>query len=563
MKILRQFETQKLSVRFWAVLSLILILGLAMGIRFRLLDMPLERDEGEYAYMGQLILDGVPPYAQAANMKWPGTYFAYAGIMALFGQTTGGIHFGLILVCAATSLLLFFLAKKTLGVPGALAAVMAYNVFSLSPSTLGMAAHATHFVALFALLGTLLLLNGLEQNSRRRLFGAGILMGISVLMKQCGVFFFFFGLIWSALYCKPDWRKTLRLAGFYSLGTLVPLLLCAVILLACGVWNSFWFWTVEYAGRYATTVPILAGIEICIASLRLHWIFAPGLCLLGMLGAVCLWHSSLHSQRKFLIFFTCFSFLAVCPGLYFRQHYYLVFLPAFSLLIGAVVKTASEWMQKTRFKKLSYLPLVLALMASGWSVWVLHYILFTDSPETVIKRVYNGNPFVESYEMGKLLKEKTPSNARIGILGSEPEICFYAHRRMATTAMYMYPLIERQSFAKQMRENMMRELEGHPPEFIVCVDFALSWVGSAEDALEIMDWFSRDIAPKYDLIGAILVTPGKETHYIYSQTPIKASMLNSTSSLLLYRIKQLDSSREVKPPISEQIGNTSPRAKSD
>ena len=61
--------------------------------RVRLLDVPLERDEGEYAYMGQLILDGTPPYTEAYNMKFPGIYFIYAGILWLFGETHTAIHF--------------------------------------------------------------------------------------------------------------------------------------------------------------------------------------------------------------------------------------------------------------------------------------------------------------------------------------------------------------------------------------------------------------------------------------------------------------------------------------
>ena len=57
-------------------------------VRVRLRDMPIERDEGEYAYAGQLILQGVPPYKEAYNMKLPGTYAAYAAIMAVFGTST-------------------------------------------------------------------------------------------------------------------------------------------------------------------------------------------------------------------------------------------------------------------------------------------------------------------------------------------------------------------------------------------------------------------------------------------------------------------------------------------
>lgn len=70
------------------------------GVRFHLRNLPLERDEGEYAYAGQLIVDGIPPY-QFAYMKLPGTYAAYALIMAIFGQTSGGIHIGLLLGAVA------------------------------------------------------------------------------------------------------------------------------------------------------------------------------------------------------------------------------------------------------------------------------------------------------------------------------------------------------------------------------------------------------------------------------------------------------------------------------
>lgn len=76
------------------------------------MDVPLERDEGEYAYAGQLILQGVPPYRLAYNMKLPGTYAAYAGIMAVFGQTVRGIHLGLLLVNLAAAALLFLLGRR-------------------------------------------------------------------------------------------------------------------------------------------------------------------------------------------------------------------------------------------------------------------------------------------------------------------------------------------------------------------------------------------------------------------------------------------------------------------
>ena len=75
--------------RAWAIALLLVVLTVVTAVRVRLLDMPLERDEGEYAYVGQLMLQGVPPYQEAYTMKWPGTAAMYALFMGLFGETAG------------------------------------------------------------------------------------------------------------------------------------------------------------------------------------------------------------------------------------------------------------------------------------------------------------------------------------------------------------------------------------------------------------------------------------------------------------------------------------------
>src|SRR5437870_9369376 len=102
--------TKRPNVWTWALLVLV-ILG-AAAIRLRLLDAPLDRDEGEYAYFGQLLLQGIPPYAQAYNFKMPGIYAVYALMLAAFGQTPAGIHLGLLVVNVVTIALLFLVVRR-------------------------------------------------------------------------------------------------------------------------------------------------------------------------------------------------------------------------------------------------------------------------------------------------------------------------------------------------------------------------------------------------------------------------------------------------------------------
>src|ERR1039458_10359595 len=102
-------------IRCGYVGALVLVIVFFAVVRVRLRNAPLERDEGEYAYMGQLMLQRIPPYKIACNMKLPGTYAAYAAIMAVFGETAAGIRLGMIPVNAAAAIMVFFLAKRLYG----------------------------------------------------------------------------------------------------------------------------------------------------------------------------------------------------------------------------------------------------------------------------------------------------------------------------------------------------------------------------------------------------------------------------------------------------------------
>ena len=86
--------------KFLPEIALFLGMLIILLLRSKVLGMPFERDEGEFAYMGQLILKGLMPYTDAYNMKLPGTYWMYALIIKIFGATPTGIHTGLTIVAS-------------------------------------------------------------------------------------------------------------------------------------------------------------------------------------------------------------------------------------------------------------------------------------------------------------------------------------------------------------------------------------------------------------------------------------------------------------------------------
>jgi 4-amino-4-deoxy-L-arabinose transferase-like glycosyltransferase len=482
--------------------------------------MPLERDEGEYAYAGQLLLQGIPPYQLAYAMKFPGTYIAYAGIMALFGQSPAGVHLGLLLVNAANIVLVFFLAKRLFGELAALFAAGSYAVLSTSEAVLGFAAHATHFVVLPALVGILLLLKAIESRRTGLHFWSGLLLGLCVLMKQPGMFFILFGGLYLLL-TEPqdpiDWRGLARRLGAYSCGALLPFLLTCLWLWRAGVFGNFWFWTFSYASQYASSNSVLMAIPV----LRLVGPSAlgssAGLWVIAALGIVLLFVSRApRSQVAFALGFLLFSFLAVCPGFYFREHYFILMLPAVALLAGFAVSRLVDWLSRRGAGRWAAAPVLVFLGICGYSIAAQRDFLFNMDAETACRSIYAPNPFPEALKIADYIQNHTAPDARIAVLGSEPEIYFYSRRHSATGFIYTYELMEEQKFASTMQQQMIREIETVKPEFLVFVNVRYSWLPRRRSDIGIFEWAKKYLEENYELVGLTDIARGR-TEYRWDE----------------------------------------------
>jgi hypothetical protein len=514
-----------LRIAWWTLLAL--VLAAVVAARIRLLDVPLERDEGEYAYAGQLILERIPPYKLAYNMKFPGTYAAYSAIMWLFGQTIAGIHVGLLLLNLATIVVLFLLGKQLIGTVCGIATAAAYGVLSVSPSVLGFAAHATHFVVLPVVIGACLLLRPLDRQGAKTAFASGMLFGIALLMKQSALFFLLFGALYLLL---RDWRERLiwkrlvwRAAAFWF-GAILPLGITCVLLWNAGVFATFWFWTVNYAREYATLLSISDGLKVLHESLAA--IIGPNwtLWVLGPIGlAFTLWNTKTRSIALiFLCPFLLCSALSVCPGFYFRPHYFIQLLPAISLLAGAAIALV---LSAARSTSLRWIALLVFVIATSFPVWRDREFLFQLSPRAASRAAYGVHPFPEAIRVADFLRQRSNPGDSIVILGSEPEIYFYSHRHSATGYIYTYGLMEPQRYAAQMQREMIREIETARPKYFVLIGFGQSWMRRTDSQTTIFDWFNRYAASNLTGVGLVNVISAERTDYYlpYNSEPVKLS----------------------------------------
>ena len=513
---------QQRRQQYWTYGTLALIVFFFALVRVRLLHIPLERDEGEYAYGGQLLLRGIDPYHLCYTMKLPGTAAAYSVILLLFGQTAAAIHLGLLLVSSGTSILIYFLTSRHWGSVAGLAAAATFALLSAGWGVLGFAAHATQFVVFFATAGWLALLFAIEKRRPLWLGGSGLLFGAAFLMKQPGIFFGIFGflyLLYSHWRAGWRWRAVAAEAAIFLAACGLPIAVTLASVWASGDGKNFWLWLVSYSGKYGS---ILTAQQIYFdfdySARRVFgqstWIWVAALAGLSAL----IWNKRVRNDVFFVAGFVLFSCIAVCPGFYFRQHYFVLLLPAASLLCGLAVYSGMTLFQERPGLRSSakLLPAALFVLILGLSVYQERAYFFEMDPVKICRMTYPGMPFPEAVEIGDYLKSHSSDGDRIAVLGSEPEVYFYSGRLSATGYIYTYPLTEPQPLAPVMQEQMIAEITASHPRFVVLVNDRSSWVNivNREPDMTLYRWTQLYLSSGYQVRGIIdLLKTGSEFHW--------------------------------------------------
>jgi len=475
-------------------------------------------------------------------MKFPGTYYAYAGILAAFGESTRGVHLGLLVVNVLTTGCLWLVARRLLGELGAVATVWAWAVLSVDRWIMGIFAHATHFVVLPVVAALWLLLVGAERRGGQWFVAGGVLLGIAMLMKQHAVVFIVFGAglaFWSAWRDNPrHGRVMVRRTAAVLGGACVPFAVWVATAAGHGVFEKFWFWTIDYAREYVRQVPLAraparlaAGLrEVTRATLPL-WLAAAG-------GLVALWVGRWHTSTRVVITgLLVTAFLAVCPGLFFREHYFIVMLPAVALLVGVAVESLERLVGRVAPPTVTRATAVVTLVGviGAYGVTERRYLFAMPAAEISRSR-YGTNPFVEAPVVAAYLRQHTGEGDRIAVLGSEPQIYFLSGRRSATGYIYTYPLVELQPFARRMQEEMRREIEAAHPAYVVFVKTRASWLARPGSDQWIIGWGLRYLGQCYDLVGIADVSPSGASRYVWEKAAVTYRPV-SDSVLYVFRRK--------------------------
>ena len=466
------------------LISLLLLTLVTLAVRVPLLNLPLERDEGEYAYIAWRMGHHELPYRDWFDQKPPGIFWVYRAALALPLDPVCAVHLMGLLFALDAAVALFFLAGRFLPWFWALAAGTLFSLLLADPLMLGPAANTETFMLLPLLLSQLVFFSATDSGRRRAFFWTGVLVGIATVFKQvAGVNWFLLLALFPVFYARERRaRRTLDFAAWSAAGAgAVWAVIGGYFLLRHG-FPDFLYNVFTHNFEYVAAMPAAARWENCRQTLgRLAedqtwvWLFA-------LAGLAALAWTRQFRALLFLAGWLGSSLLAVSVSGYFFPHYFQQALPALCLAAGAggaligrleVFRKMPPWLLRT---------MTVALLAGPVAAALYPYLGRYSATET-LDRMYPNNRFAAMPDLARRVAAVTRPEDKVYVFGAEPEVLFYARRVSASRYIFLLPLYGPYAGAKEKQAAAAAEIERNHPAAIFYRSFGLMRVPGSEQFL--------------------------------------------------------------------------------
>jgi hypothetical protein len=453
------------------------------GVRVPLLPIPLERDEGEYAYIAWRLGHNELPYRDWVDQKPPAVFYVYRIALSLPFDPVRSIHIVALLFSAASVCALFFLGLRFLGRFWAWLGAALFALLSSDPLMQGTAANTEIFMLCPLIVSQIAFITGAEKSrgATRFMVLAGALTGIACLFKQVANVNWF---LLVALYpffadAQKRSRASVLFVVWSTTGVLAVLGFVLLYFWIRGGLHEFVVNVFTHNLEYIGVVGAWARIEYCWGTLAILartqmivWAFAA-------VGLVALLRSTRARWSIFLVAWLFTSAIGVSASGYFFPHYFQQLLPPLALTAAA----GAEWFSALNFLKIfplwarrSALSLTLAVLP----IITLWPFLFVYTPTEAVRKIYPGNFFAEMPEFGQRIETVTPPETPVFIFGAEPELLFYARRPSATRYIFLFPLYGLYGRVHEKQNSAAMEVERAKPPTAVYLPNALFFVSGTD-----------------------------------------------------------------------------------
>jgi 4-amino-4-deoxy-L-arabinose transferase-like glycosyltransferase len=462
----------------------------ALAVRAPLFDLPLERDEGEYAYIAWRLAAGETPYLDWFDQKPPGVFLAYRAALALPGDPVVAIRAVGALFCAGSALALFALARALVGTAAAWVAALLFVFLSADPLLQGPIANTEIFMAPWILVAALLSLRAFGPARPRFAtgFAIGLALGVATAFKQVAGINgpLLLALFWLRAPRGERLPATARFAGALAAGVLAVWAVIALWFAARGGLAAALDAIVLHNLAYAADLPLAVRAAAfayytapLVPSQGVAWLFA-------VLGLALLARRSDRLPALLLGGLAAANALGVAASGYFFPHYFQQLVPAVAALAAAAIAGSgrSRW-RLVAGSALAVAPLAVA--AIGFA---------RLDPAEASRRLYPDAYFDAMPAIAAEVAAATAPGDRVFVFGAEPELLFHARRVSASRYIFLFPVFGAFPDAAARQAEVIAEVQAARPAAIVWMPLPM-FFGRGPQALS--DWTRAEIDAHYRL----------------------------------------------------------------
>lgn len=492
-----------------------------VALRAPLLAIPLERDEGEYAYIAWRLGYNELPYRDWFDQKPPAVFYVYRLALMLPFEPIRAIHFVALLFSATSACALFFLGLRFMGRFWAWLAGALFALLAIDPLVQGTAANTELFMLCPLILSQIAFVTAVNRQTKTVLFMllAGALTGVAVMFKQVAIvnWLLMIGLYPIFVRGENRWRTAISFAAWSATGLLVVLGFVVLYFFGHDGLRDFVENVFTHNLQYIGAVPASQRLDYFWGTLTtvartqtIVWLFAAA----GLIGLL---KSRQLAWFALLTGWLIASLIGASASGYFFPHYFQQLLPPLALAAAA----GAGRLDTVRF--LRFLPrastrAVLVTVLAILPAVALWPFLFRYTPAEAVRRIYPGDFFAEMPNFAQQIEEVTPPNRPIFIFGSEPELLFYAHRRSATRYIFLFPLYGPYGDVRQKQLAAAAEVESANPSTAIYFPNLLFFTSGTDQYFT--DW-SRSYMDQNFYVDTLLIADESGT----------AQMLNVSSGV--------------------------------
>ncbi len=445
------------------ILALALSLVAAGVMRLPVLELPIERDEGAYAYAAQVWLQGGLPYRDVFDHKPPLIYLLYMPALLVGDPGPVAIRVWNSILFVLQLPLIYVLGRKLWDTPGALLAVVMYAIVGSSFSLQALVLNTEQALVLPALVGLFALLRAVESDHPAWAMLYGFALGLVSLIKPAAVPFLVpLVLLGRAPGLSGRLRRLLLAGG----GLLLPFIPVVALWGWAGALDELGFALITYNRLYAAQTLGRWSIGEILAIFAL---ISPLLvCAIG--GAALGGLREVRQRQRLAVALWTLGFLAAgLASLRAYVHYYYPALHGLVLLAVGVVTTLRQPIMepappRARLAQAAAVALLLlVLLVPSVSNSMRH---FRKTPADLAQALYGPEGrdyFAAADQVAAYIRARTRPEDPIYVWASEPAIYLLSERRTSSRYIYTYPL----ELVPGAEAELLRDLRNNPPAVVV------------------------------------------------------------------------------------------------